>query len=74
VLREQAERENGGLPEEPEDLGIMLLAQERLAEPTPVDRLIGLEELARRFGREDLLAAKEAVDLRSPPDNAGRPS
>ena len=53
---EEAERENEELLDELEDLGIILLAQERLAEPTPVDQLIPLEELARRFGREHLLA------------------
>ena len=31
-------------------------SQERLAEPTPVDQLIPLDELARQFGREHLLA------------------
>lgn len=53
---EQAERENEELLDELEDVGIILLAQERLAEPTPVERLIPLEELARQFGREHLLA------------------
>jgi hypothetical protein len=38
-----------------EDVGILLLAQERLAEPTPVARLIPLEEFAGQFGREHLL-------------------
>ena len=37
-------------------MGIVLLAQERLADATPVDQLIPLEELARQFGREHLLA------------------
>lgn len=53
---EEAERENEELLEELEDMGIVLLAQERLADPTPVDQLIPLEELARQFGREHLLA------------------
>lgn len=53
---EEAERENEELFEELEDMGIVLLAQERLADATPVDRLIPLEELARQFGREHLLA------------------
>lgn len=53
---EQAEREKEDLLEEIEDIGIVLLAQERLAEPTPADRLIPLEELARQLGRERLLA------------------
>lgn len=53
---EQAEREKDELLEELEDMGIVLLAQERLAEPTPIRGLIPLEELARRFGREHLLA------------------
>jgi hypothetical protein len=53
---EQAEREKEELLDELEDVGIILLAQERLAEPTPVEHLIPIEELARRFGREHLLA------------------
>ena len=53
---EQAEREKEELLDELEDVGIILLAQERLAEPTPVDQLIPLDELARRFGRDHLLA------------------
>lgn len=53
---ERAERDKDELLEELEDLGIILLAQERLAEPTPVEQLIPLEELARRFGRQRLLA------------------
>lgn len=53
---EEAEREKEALLEEIEDLGIILLAQERLAEPTPVERLIPIEQLAREFGREHLLA------------------
>jgi hypothetical protein len=53
---EEAEREKEALLEELEDLGIILLAQERLSEPTPVDQLIQLEELARQFGRKHLLA------------------
>ena len=53
---EAAERENEELLEELEDVGIILLAQERLESPTPVDQLIPLEELARQFGREHLIA------------------
>lgn len=53
---ERAEREKEELLEELEDMGIVLLAQERLAEPTPVGQLIPLEELARQFGREHLVA------------------
>ena len=53
---ETAVRENEELLEELEDVGIILLAQERLDSPTPVDQLIPLEELARRFGREHLIA------------------
>jgi hypothetical protein len=53
---EQTEREKEDLLEELEDVGIVLLAQERLAEPTPVDQLIPLEELARQFGREHMVA------------------
>ena len=51
-----AEREKEELFEELEDVGIILLAQERLAEPTPIDKLIPLEELTSQFGREHLLA------------------
>jgi len=51
-----AEREKEELLEELEDVGIILLAQERLESPTPVDQLIPLEELARQFGREHLIA------------------
>lgn len=53
---ERVEQENDELLEELEDMGILLLAQERLATETPVDRLIPLDELARQFGREHLLA------------------
>jgi len=53
---EEAEREKEALLDEIEDLGIILLAQERLAGPTPVERLIPIEQLAREFGREHLLA------------------
>ena len=53
---EQAEQERDELIDELEDLGIVLLAQERRGEPTPVDELIPLEDLARRFGREHLIA------------------
>jgi len=53
---EEAERENEELLEELEDVGIILLAQERLSQPTPVEELIPLEELARQFGRERLVA------------------
>ena len=53
---EHVERERDGLLDELEDVGIVLLAQERLAEATPPGRLIPLEELVREFGREHLLA------------------
>jgi hypothetical protein len=53
---ERAEREREELLDELEDMGIILLAQERLAEPTSADRLIPLSELAGAFGREHLLA------------------
>ena len=43
------------LLDELEHLGIIVLAQERLSEPTPVEQLIPLEELARQLGREHLL-------------------
>lgn len=52
---EIAERENEELLDELEDVGIVLLAQERLNDPTPVDQLIPLDELARPFGREHLV-------------------
>lgn len=52
---EEAERDKEELLEELEDMGIILLAQERLTEPTPADQLISLEELARSFGRGRLL-------------------
>jgi hypothetical protein len=52
---EAAERENEDLLDELEDVGIVLLAQERLSEPTPADQLIPLDELARQFGREHLV-------------------
>jgi len=43
------------LLDELEDVGIILLAQGRLSEPTPVEQLIPLEALARQLGREHLL-------------------
>jgi hypothetical protein len=52
----QSEREKEELFEELEDMGIVLLAQERLTTPTPVEQLIPLEELARQFAREHLIA------------------
>lgn len=53
---EIAERENEELLDELENVGIVLLAQERLDDPTPVDQLIPLDELARQFGRKHLVA------------------
>lgn len=53
---EQTEQERDELLDELEDVGIVLLAQERLAEPSPAARLIPLEQLARELGREQLLA------------------
>ena len=53
---EQIEQERDELLDELEDVGIVMLAQKRLAEPTPVGKLIPLEELAREFGRQHLLA------------------
>ncbi len=53
---EEAAREKEELLDELEDMGVVLLAQERLAEPTPVDQLIPLDALARQFGQEHLLA------------------
>ncbi len=52
---EQAEQERDELVDELKDLGIVLLAQERLGELTPVAQPIPLEELARQFGREHLI-------------------
>ena len=54
---EEGEREKEELLDELEAIGLALLAQERLANPTPVDELIPLEELARRHGFGDLLEA-----------------
>jgi hypothetical protein len=52
---ERVQRENEELLDELEDVGIILLAQERLEDLTPVDQLIPLDELARQFGREHLI-------------------
>jgi hypothetical protein len=54
---EDAERENEELLDELEDIGLVLLAQERLGEERPFEELIPLSELARQFGREHLLDA-----------------
>lgn len=43
------------LEDELEVVGIALLAQERLANPTPAEELIPVEELAKRYGLEELL-------------------
>lgn len=43
------------LEDELEDIGIVLLAEQRLAQPTPAEELIPVEELAGRFGFGDLL-------------------
>ena len=52
---ERVEQEKEELPEELEDIGIALLAKERLAEPTPKEELIPVEDLARRLGLKRLL-------------------
>jgi hypothetical protein len=52
---ERLEREKEELLDELEDIGMALLAEERLARPTAWDELIPVEELARKFGFEDLL-------------------
>lgn len=43
------------LEDELEVVGIALLAQERLANPTAVEELIPVEELAKKYGLEDLI-------------------
>jgi hypothetical protein len=59
---EEAERRRMELEQEREELlddlevfGIGLLAEERLSSPTPAERLLTIEELAREHGFEDLL-------------------
>ncbi len=52
-----AMRELEELEDDLEVFGMMLLARERLAEPTPAEDLIPVEDLARRFGAEELLDA-----------------
>lgn len=54
---EEQKRELEELEEDLEVFGMMLLAQERLAEPTAVEDLIPVEDLARRFGLGRLLDA-----------------
>jgi hypothetical protein len=39
-----------------EVVGITLLAQERLSEPTPVEDLLTVDDLAREFGFHDLVS------------------
>jgi hypothetical protein len=51
----EAERENEELLEELEDVGILLLAQERLADPASAERLTPVEDLVRQFGYQDML-------------------
>jgi hypothetical protein len=53
---EEIERENEELLDELEVIGIALLAEERLAEPTPAEKLIPVEELARKHGLAELLS------------------
>jgi len=36
-------------------MGITVLVQERISEPTPVEQLIPFEQLARHLGREHVL-------------------
>ncbi len=52
---EEVERENEELLDELEVIGIALLAEERLAEPTPVEKLMPVEELVRKHGFAGLL-------------------
>ena len=54
--RTELERERDLLLDDLEALGIALLAEERLASPTPSDRLLTIEELAQAHGFEDLVA------------------
>ena len=54
--RMELEREREELLDDLEVFGISLLAEERLSSPTPVERLLTLEELAREHGFEDLVA------------------
>ena len=54
---EEQRRELEELEDDLEVFGMMLLAQERLAEPTPAEDLIPVEDLARHFGVEELLDA-----------------
>jgi len=52
---DQVERENDALLDELEVVGIVLLAEARLAEPAPAEGLIPIEELARKHGFAELL-------------------
>ena len=52
---EEAVRENEELLDELEVIGIAMLAEKRLAEPTPVEELIPVEELVRKHGFAELL-------------------
>jgi hypothetical protein len=52
---DEVERENDELLDELEAVGIALLAEARLAEPTPAEQLIPIEELARKHGFAELL-------------------
>jgi hypothetical protein len=54
---EEQRRELEELEDDLEVFGMLLLAQERLTEPTTVEDLIPVEDLARRFGVEELLDA-----------------
>jgi hypothetical protein len=52
---DEVEREIDELLDELEALGVALLAEARLAEPTPAEQLIPIEELARKHGFAELL-------------------
>lgn len=59
---DEAERRRTALEQEREELlddlevfGIALLAEERLSAPTPTERLLTIEDLAREHGFDDLV-------------------
>ena len=54
--RMELEREREELLDDLEVFGIALLAEERLSSPTPVERLLTIEDLAGRHGFEKLAA------------------
>lgn len=52
---DEVERENEELLDELEVIGIALLAEQRLADPTPIEELIPVEDLVRKHGFAELL-------------------